>query len=176
VSYTPPFLPPASPSQLPLVPPKKHHRGRNWAIAVVGLVVVLGLISLADAPSPRTVASATATTIPATTIPAATTVPGNDLEVCNAMATAIQGFVNTDNMVYWVIGDASLALVQGTTQDPVLANDVALAVQASNTPGDADAVIYGSAVFKECRLDFPNNAHLTQTWDNVLQADEALGN
>ena len=70
MSYTPPFLPPASPPQLPLVPPKKHHRGRNWAIAMSAFVLmgVTGL-SFATSSSPSTASSAAATTILATTIP-----------------------------------------------------------------------------------------------------------
>ena len=179
-----------SPVGLPLgwhepsvVPPKKSHELRNGVIGTAILVLIVGvviIVSLAVTPPPSSTGPFAATTTPATTLsattlPVATTVPGDDLEVCNAMATAIQTFVSTDNTEDWVVGAATLAYIQGTTQDPVLANDVALDIQASNNPGNADAVIYGSAIFKECRSDFPNNAHLTQTWDNLYQAYESQG-
>ena len=90
MSYTPPFLPPASPPQLPLVPPKKHHRGRNWAIAMSAFVLmaVIGLSFAFSRTLPSTGASAAATTIPATTIPA-TTIPATTIPATTIPATTI---------------------------------------------------------------------------------------
>ncbi len=123
MSYTPPFLPPASPPKL--APPKKRHKVRNWAIAVGALVVVLGLISLTDAPSPRTVVSATATTNPVTNPafgtynPSATTIPATTIPATPAASYLVAldlanpAFDNEGAYALFAVGHAMCQLFSG---------------------------------------------------------------
>lgn len=136
VSYTPPSLP-AVPSlqfppgwqEPPVVPPKKHHRGRNWTIAVsvLGLTAVIGLSFALSAPFPPA-SSATATTIPATTIPAT---PAASYLV--ALDLANPAFDNEGAYALFAVGHAMCQMFSGG--DTVAEVDD-YSIESDNNAGD----------------------------------------